>query len=177
VDTAGLRDTSEVVVRMGIEVSREYLERADLVLVCGDSVGQIRATRAAVERESQAPMIDVLTKSDLRPANGTGAIEVSAQTGDGLQRLAGAIAARLRSSKGAMRTDAPLITRERHRVALGHAAAELRAFADAWEHRTLPAVVSAVHLRDATRHLEELIGAVDIEDVLDRVFSSFCVGK
>jgi tRNA modification GTPase len=177
VDTAGLRDTGELVERMGIEVSREYLERADVVLMCGDSVEQIRGGHAAIDGHSRAPSIDVLTKSDLHPANGTDAIEVSAQTGSGLQRLAAAIGAALRSSKGALRTDAPLITRERQRVALGRAAGELRAFADAWEHRTLPAIVSAVHLRDATRHLEELIGAVDIEDVLDRVFSSFCVGK
>jgi len=178
VDTAGLRDANEIVERMGIEVSHEYLERADLVLVCGDSPDQIRSTQLAIAGRSDAPAIEVLTKSDLRPRGDTGeAIAVSAHTGEGLQLLAAAIAQALRSSKGVLRVDAPLVTRERHRVALGHAAAELRAFADAWEHRTLPAVVSAVHLRDATRHLEELIGAVDVEDVLDRVFSSFCVGK
>jgi len=177
VDTAGLRDATETVERLGIEVSREYLGRADLVLVCGESPEQLRLARTAMAGSSPAPTLDVLTKADLQRATAADAVRVSAETGEGLPDLVAAIAARLRSSKGALRTDAPLVTRERHRVALQHACAELQAFAEAWEQRSLPAVVAAVHLRDATRHLEELIGAVDIEDVLERVFSSFCVGK
>jgi tRNA modification GTPase len=179
VDTAGLRDTSETVERLGIEVSREYLERADLVLVCGDSQESLSSARSAVTSVSHAPMVDVHTKSDLLPppARTQHAMFVSAEFGDGLRELASAIASRLRDAKGALTTDAPLVTRERHRVALEHACNELRAFLEAWERRSLPAVVAAVHLRDATRHLEELIGTVDVDDVLDRVFSSFCVGK
>ncbi|MGH7677116.1 MAG: tRNA uridine-5-carboxymethylaminomethyl(34) synthesis GTPase MnmE, partial [Gemmatimonadaceae bacterium] len=73
--------------------------------------------------------------------------------------------------------DAPIVTRERHRFALERSRAELRQFRDAFAGQRVPAVVAAVHLREATRHLEELIGTVDVEDVLDRVFSSFCVGK
>ena len=54
---------------------------------------------------------------------------------------------------------------------------ELEKFRDAWDTRSLPVIVAAVHLREATRELEELIGAVDVEEVLDRLFSAFCVGK
>ena len=78
---------------------------------------------------------------------------------------------------GAIAPDAPLLTRARHRHALELAAAELAAFVDAWTARELPAPVAAVHLRAAVHALEELIGAVDVEDVLGRVFASFCVGK
>ena len=80
-------------------------------------------------------------------------------------------------SKGTISLDAPLITRERHRFALERARGELQHFHDAFESREVPAVVAAVHLREATRELEELIGVIDVEDVLDRVFSAFCVGK
>ena len=73
--------------------------------------------------------------------------------------------------------DAPLVTRERQRFALDGARAELTEFHAAFSERRVPAVVSAVHLREATRHLEELIGVVDVEDVLERVFATFCVGK
>lgn len=180
IDTAGLRDTSETVERLGIEVSREYLERADLVLVCGDSPDALRRAHDAISKVSAAPAIVVRTKADLRGSeerNAAPAIRVSAETGEGIHQLTAAIAARLAEAKGALSVDAPLVTRERHRVALTHAQAELTAFAEAWESKSLPAVVAAVHLRDATRHLEELIGTVDVEDVLDRVFSSFCVGK
>jgi len=50
-------------------------------------------------------------------------------------------------------------------------------FIDVWRHQLLPAPVAAAHLRAAAFALEEMIGAVSTDDVLDRVFSSFCVGK
>jgi tRNA modification GTPase len=53
----------------------------------------------------------------------------------------------------------------------------VRMFQEAWSSRSVPVVVAAVHLRAATRELEEIIGVVDVEDVLDRLFRTFCVGK
>jgi len=70
-----------------------------------------------------------------------------------------------------------MLTRARHRQALTAALAEIRQFQQAWREEKLPAPVASVHLRTAVYALEELIGAVDVEDVLERVFSSFCVGK
>ena len=181
VDTAGLRDTVETVERIGIEVSREYLERADVVLACGDSPAAIAAARRAALTITAVPVIDVRTKSDLstaseRSANGSG-VHVSAETGEGLSALGDSIADTLEGSLGTLSLDAPLVTRERQRVALTRARGELESFRDAWVKKSLPALVAAVHLREATRELEELIGSVDVEDVLDRVFASFCVGK
>jgi len=179
VDTAGLRDTTDTVERLGIEVSREYLERADAVLACGDSDESLRLVSDAIARLSEAPVIRVRTKSDLpgRTPLNDGAVPVSAETGEGLRALSVAIAKALESSRGQLQLDAPLITRERHRSALTAARSELAGFVDAWTTAKVPPVVAAVHLREATRILEELIGSVDVEDVLDRVFSSFCVGK
>jgi tRNA modification GTPase len=54
---------------------------------------------------------------------------------------------------------------------------ELEEFRRAWSEERIPPTVAAVHLRSAVFSLEEMIGAIDVEDVLDRVFSSFCVGK
>ena len=63
-------------------------------------------------------------------------------------------------------------------MALGSARAEIAEFLEIWNGRHgLPATVAAVHLQSARGHLEELVGVLDVEDVLDRVFSSFCVGK
>ena len=73
--------------------------------------------------------------------------------------------------------ETPLLTRERHREAIVRARDEVAAFKKGWEDDELPAPVVAVHLRMAVLALEELIGAIDVEDVLDRVFRSFCVGK
>jgi tRNA modification GTPase len=70
----------------------------------------------------------------------------------------------------------PALTRERHRTALTRAQ---EALAAALPHLTQQGdvVLAAHHLRNATLALDELLGAVDVEEVLDRVFASFCVGK
>lgn len=186
VDTAGLRNATGLVERLGIEVSHEYIGRADVILACGDSEESLDLARRAAAAVTHAPVLDVRTKADLDPprvraTKNDGPLFVSAESGEGLQELGQAIALTLESFKGTLAFDAPLVTRERHRVALERARAELAEFRNAWGgsggREKMPAVVAAVHLREATRELEELIGTVDIEDVLDRVFSSFCVGK
>ena len=104
-------------------------------------------------------------------------LSVSAETGEGLRALTAAAVEALASRYGAPSADVPLVTRARHRRALAEARGEMAAFRDAWTSGALPPVVAAVHVRSAVAALEELIGAVDVEDVLDRVFSTFCVGK
>lgn len=182
IDTAGLRETTETVERMGIEVSREYLERADVVLACGENELGLAHAVEAVSSSSKAPVIAVHTKADLlrvipRSEATRDLHFVSAETGKGLAELASAIARSLSENAGALQFDAPVLTRERQRVAIERAREELQLFRDTFASKQAPAVVAAVHLRDATRELEELIGSVDVEDVLDRLFSRFCVGK
>jgi len=72
--------------------------------------------------------------------------------------------------------DTPLLTRERHARALGVARREVDAFRTALL-EGLPAEVAATHLLPAATALEELLGVVSVEDVLDVVFREFCVGK
>jgi tRNA modification GTPase len=78
---------------------------------------------------------------------------------------------------GEIAPDIPILTKARYRQALNAALGEIRQFQQAWREQHLPAPVASVHLRTAVYALEELIGPVDVEDVLERVFSSFCVGK
>jgi tRNA modification GTPase len=178
IDTAGLRESTDAVEKLGIEVSHEYIGRAEIALACGDTAAALNRAARAVAALTDAPVVRVLTKSD-RSTEKTpdGAVAVSAESGSGLGELSSAVARAMESRRGHLTLDAPLITRERHRFALEAARSELSGFVQAWEAQRVPAVVAAVHLREATRLLEELIGAVDVEDVLDRVFSSFCVGK
>ena len=103
-------------------------------------------------------------------------VAVSAETGRGLA----ALLERVQDAVGrahAAPADVPLVTRARHRHALGAARAELAEFAEAWRTDALPAPVAAVHLRAAVGALDDLIGAVDVDEVLGRVFATFCVGK
>ena len=180
IDTAGLRETSDTVERIGIEVSERYLRWADVVIACGDSKAALGATLAALDERTNAPVLHVRTKSDLNPDDvdaSDQAISVSAENGEGLRGLLGAIDNLLTEKTGGAIADMPILTRSRHIHGITHARSEISAFGKAWEEELLPATVAAVHLRAATTSLESLIGAVSTDDVLDRVFSSFCVGK
>ena len=78
---------------------------------------------------------------------------------------------------GAPAPGMPLLTRARHRRALEEARDELDLFERTWTRDGVPAPVAAVHVRSAARSLDDVIGAIDAEDVLARLFSAFCVGK
>jgi tRNA modification GTPase len=178
VDTAGMRDTSDVVERLGIETSSRYLSRAAVVLACVDSAEALD-TVPRLREHTSAPIIIVATKSDL-VANGaktSANVVVSAHSGEGLRALLDTIEATLASERGMPALDAPVLTRARHRVAVECATTELRQFLSAWRDDELPASVSATHVRAAVDALSELIGVVHVDDVLDVVFRSFCVGK
>lgn len=180
VDTAGLHRSSDIVERLGIEVSERYLSRAEAVVVCSERVEDLATIDARVAALSTAPRIRVLTKSDRYPAPAAlpaGTLAASADLGTGLTAILEAVDEAIATRHEAPSLDAPLLTRARHAAALRHARDELRHFITSWENGSLPAPVAAVHLRTAVGALEELIGAVDVEDVLDRVFGSFCVGK
>lgn len=178
VDTAGLRDTQDTIERLGIEVSERYLTVANVVLACGDSEVALSQTRAALDGKTSASVLNVRTKSDLSPGiSSSGDLYVSAETGEGLTELLAAIDAELASAVGSIVADMPILTRQRHIQGIRRAREEAAAFAVAWSEQKLPVTVAAVHLRSAATALESLIGGVSTEDVLDRVFSSFCVGK
>jgi tRNA modification GTPase len=183
VDTAGLRDTADVVERLGIEVSEDYLSRADVVLACGDDPDSLALAIRVSKQRAAAPVLAVRTKADRgetldpRVEGPAAPLSVSAQTGEGLNELVRAVTQVLDSSGQSVNLDAPVLTHARHRYAINEARKEVLAFRSAHGHTQLPAPIAAVHLRSAVHVLEELIGAVDVEDVLDRVFATFCVGK
>lgn len=182
VDTAGLRATDDTIERMGIEVSERYLSAAHVVLACAETDQGVEETIQIVGGKSSAPVLKVRTKSDLVPSGDklsllSDTIMVSAETGTGLQKLLSAIDEVLEKKHGDIALDLPMLTRVRHRQAIDVARAELIQFEQAWREEKLPPTVAAVHLRAAVGALEELIGTVDVEDIFDRVFSSFCVGK
>jgi tRNA modification GTPase len=183
VDTAGLRDTTDVVERLGIEVSEDYLSRADTVLACGDDAETLARAVGVITCRTDAPVLPVRTKIDRVEVRGSSSegmgkeLGVSAETGQGLGELLAAITSALDTGQRTPDLDAPVLTHTRHRYAIEQARDELAAFRAARGNARLPAPVAAVHLRSAVDALEELIGAVDVEDVLERVFATFCVGK
>ena len=180
VDTAGLRDGADPVERLGIEVSTRWLARADVVVACAENPASLAETIAMVTRLSAAPVVSVLTKSDLVSTGETpspATIAVSAVRSTGLAALLDEITKAALAATALPAAETPVITRARHRAALEQALAELEEFHEVWGTGALPAPVAAVHVRAAAAALDELIGTVEVEDVLARVFSTFCVGK
>lgn len=180
VDTAGFRETADKVEQMGIEVSESYLKRAHVVLVCGDTPESIEKALEVLNGKSGAVTLRVRTKADLSPGeidDGFNGVSVSAETGTGLWKLLELIDNSLSDAVGMAIGEVPILTRTRHMRAIGEAQKELVMFTQMWKTSNLPAPVAAVHLQTATAALESLVGVVSTDDVLDRVFSSFCVGK
>ena len=180
VDTAGLRETTDPLERMGIETSTRYVGRAALVLACAESVTSVTEVTRLVSEHTSAPIIGLLTKADLvtnREQLKEGVLPVSARTGEGLSALLEAIDRRLVAEHGMRHDETPGLTRARHQRAVANAVVELDAFLRALEHGVLPMSIAAIHIRQAADALGELIGVLHTEDVLDVVFRQFCVGK
>lgn len=173
VDTAGLWEGPAEIDRMGVEVSRRYMGSADLVLLCAEAGRRLGEDESAII--SERPTLLVRTKTDLAAQVGE-ELGVSTVTGDGLAELRRRVASRVFGSQINLADLEPALTRERHRTALSRAQ---EALTQSIPHlgRDGDAVLAAHHVREATTALEELLGAVDIDEILDRVFASFCVGK
>ncbi|HXO85338.1 MAG TPA: tRNA uridine-5-carboxymethylaminomethyl(34) synthesis GTPase MnmE [Gemmatimonadales bacterium] len=169
VDTAGLRESEERIERMGIEISKRYLDAADVILFCRDT------EEDRLPDVGQKPVVEVVTKSDL-PDRPSDRPSVSAVTGNGLAELRRRLAEVAFGRLLALGDVEPVVTRARHRAALERAVLELDSFWGARE-SGVDAAAAATHLRAAVLALDDLIGAVTPEDVLDRVFAAFCVGK
>lgn len=185
VDTAGLRDTGERVEALGIEVARRYLAQADLVLFCAERGEGVPEADLGFLGERDCPLLVLETKADLaRRGNGTAdddgglprRIATSVITGEGLEELARVLPGMVFGGLVQANADAPIVTRRRHRRALARAVEELHAFERALA-KGIPAEVAATHLRPAETALEEILGIVTLDEVLDRVFRDFCIGK
>jgi len=181
VDTAGLCDTDDEVEKLGIEVSGRYLAQAQVVLACGASPDDVARTVEAVHDRTAATVIPVHTKRDLWEAEHSTAqvdsVMVSAESGAGLTDLLAHIDDTAQCRAPDSSPDSVIITRERHRVGLTTARDELAEFVGVWTSGALPSPVAAVHLHTAREAIAELIGSVEAEEVLDRVFRDFCIGK
>ncbi len=196
IDTAGLRShSSDPIEREGMRRSRELLANADLVIVVADgSMGEAAATSlerdeiALTSRRSAGEshhIIRVWNKADLVPESPPGWLPVSAVTGSGFQSLETAIKTFALAGGTSPESDAPVIDSMRQKRLLEAALAALDRFSQgAKPHGAahvrgpqLPVDLLAEDLRDALDALGELTGAVTRADILETLFSDFCVGK
>lgn len=184
IDTAGWdRVASELagedIRRFADDLRQDQWQRADLVVWCtaADLTEEAAALDAKLRqecRQSGKAMLEITTKTDLRDVWPPAEVCVSAATGDGLDDLKAAVTSRLASSSGDDRM-------------LGTTAARcqesLRAAVDALQQAQSAATgelgdeLIAVELREALEHLGQIAGRIYTDDILDRIFSRFCIGK
>lgn len=185
-DTAGLRESEDAVELAGLEMGRELMERADLVLLVVDGSRpldpEVRDTLSALPPERT---LVALNKMDLSPASpdpaqeldglGFTSVRISAKHGQSLDQLSGEIRSRILQKTGEPDPD-EIAPNARQAATLGRARQELQALADdAQAH--VPYDLLGVRLETACTALAEITGTITPQQVLDSIFESFCIGK
>lgn len=163
-DTAGLRDTDDMVEALGVERARQRAAAADLRVFLVVPEGQVAGL------EPGTGDIVLRGRCDENPGNGPG---ISGLTGEGVSELLAEIGSRL----GARVSTVGVMSRERHRLALMRAVEGLESAQSVVETGADLAELAAEDLARASRALESILGRVDVEAWLGEIFSSFCIGK
>jgi tRNA modification GTPase len=174
IDTAGIRESDDLVEAEGVVRSQREVDLADIILAVIDgSVG----SHAAYLPEDQR-VLRVFNKADLREHadwSGVDGVRVSCLTGQGLDALEVAVERRIGEGGLLSDTDEPAVN-ARQADALRRAAVALEAALSGMEAAVGTELV-AEDLREALGALGEIVGRVDADDILGRIFASFCIGK
>jgi tRNA modification GTPase len=180
VDTAGLRETEDDVERIGVEVSRNYLSGADIVLFLVDTERGVRQEdRTFLKEMKDKDVIVVMNKVDRvkkrseDKVQGRKPVYLSTKTGEGFEELKEKI---LVTALGGAERSGPAITTMRQKTGIEDALAGLDRMLDGIGN-DLSAEYLVEDLRTSVRALGELIGAIPTEEILEEIFSRFCVGK
>lgn len=177
IDTAGLRDSDDEIEQEGVRRARAHAAAADvrIILLDANMVQDVAVLPAADQME----MI-VVNKIDEAPpptwVDGVGALGLSVKSGAGLQALIAMMTARVRELAGSRVTSTPPLTRARHRHALEACADALGRVLSGAE-AGADAEMVAEDLRLAAQALGRITGRVDVEELLDKIFRDFCIGK
>lgn len=186
-DTAGIREPGCEVERLGVERSERAIEDADLALFVADVSEPLSAEdEGIIKRLAEKPHVIVAAnKTDLKPdadlsnlernLPGRIIVRTSATEGTGIKEMEEAIFDEI-TNGAAIAPDEIIVTRLRHRQALEDAAAALDRARNAIK-SDLSEEFIAVDLREALDSLGEIVGTVVTDDLLDRIFSEFCIGK
>ena len=184
IDTAGIRDTEDVVEKIGVERSREKVGSADLVVLVLDISRELsEEDKEVINFIKDKKYIVLLNKVDLKPKinredikelNSNYIINFSAKTGEGLDRFKEVIKELF--FKGEVRAKEVMVTNTRHKEALIKARESLSSANNALEN-TFAIDLASIDLRDAWKQLGEISGDTIEEDIIDKIFSKFCLGK
>jgi tRNA modification GTPase len=163
IDTAGIRDTSEPIEQIGISRAKQRASLADMRIFLG-------ADAESLGIENRKGDLSIQSKADLGSFGQDG---VSGLTGLGVEQLMERVAAELRERYSAV----GCLSRDRHKVAAQFGIQHLSAVLELVSTEQFEPDIAAEEIRAAIIALQRLVGSIDVEDLLDDIFSSFCIGK
>lgn len=183
IDTAGIRETDDLIEKEGVKRSLSAAEKADIILLILDAGEPLKTEdELLLTRLKDREPILVLNKSDLPERidkgmlpPGLSSVSISAKTGAGIERLKEVIIDTV--YRGKVDTGEGNITVNlRHKNSLIMTEEALKNFIKGL-YSSVPPEILAYHLREALDSLREIVGATTTEDILDRIFQQFCIGK
>lgn len=185
IDTAGLREIEDLVEKAGVERAKEIIKEANVILVILDAGEELTTAEQEMILSSKPKPLIILNKTDLPAIVSTmeladkfpdyQVLSVSAKTGEGLQALKASIREALIGRQG-LEEHPVLVTKLRHKEALEEAFAFLSSVADGIIQQHSEDLL-AVDLRAALEALGRITGRSISEEIIDRIFSQFCIGK
>lgn len=178
-DTAGIRDTSDAVEKIGVERSRKSIENADLVIAVFDASAPLgEEDRKILEETADKKRIVLANKVDLGKASNAelpdDTIFISAKTGEGADRLSARVKELFRLGLAA--GNGAMVTNMRHKAALSDAAEALARTVDALG-AGIPTDIVSIDINIAIQALGEITGETVSDDIVNAIFHEFCVGK
>jgi tRNA modification GTPase len=184
IDTAGIRQTEDVVEKIGVERSRAKINDADLIIFILDSSNELsEEDKEIINHISNKKYMILLNKSDLNSKitkenleniNCKEIYSISAKTGEGIDKVR--VAIKDMFFKGQISTNNVIITNSRHKEALLRAYECIESAIDTLNH-TFAIDLASIDIRNAWTFLGEITGDSLEENIIDKIFKSFCLGK
>ena len=185
VDTAGIRETDDIVENIGVEKSREFIEKADLILLVLDSSRELEREDIEVIEKIRnnnkktiilLNKIDLERKIDLKEYDFQNIVEISAKDNIGIESMEEEIYSFIIEERVEDSSEGLIITNIRHKTALEKTKESIRNIFDTID-SGMPMDLISVDLKEALDNLSEITGEISSEDILDHIFGNFCVGK
>ena len=185
VDTAGIRKTDDIVENIGVEKSKQFIEKADLVLLVLDASKKLETEDIEVItkiKENNKKVIVLLNKIDLNKKinleghNLENIVEISAKDNIGIEDMQEKIYSYIVEEDVENSSEKLIITNIRHKTALEKTKDAIRNIFETID-AGMPMDLISVDLKEALDSLSEITGEISSEDILDHVFGNFCVGK
>ena len=185
VDTAGIRQTDDIVENIGVTKSKEFIEKADLVLLVLDASKELeKEDREVIEKIKENSKkaivllnkIDLAKKIDFKEFDLENVVEISAKDNIGIEDMEEKIYSYIISEKVEDSSEKLVITNIRHKTALEKTKEAIKNIFETID-AGLPMDLISVDLKEALDSLSEITGEISSEDILDHVFGNFCVGK